>query len=46
MKETLYELPEPSSGGKAGRWDHIFAIIKKFRTAAANSCCRRAPRSR
>src|SRR5581483_708846 len=31
MGEFLYELREHSGGLKAGRWDYIFSVIKKFR---------------
>src|SRR3989454_5672245 len=31
MDEILYELRDHSGGLKAGRWDYIFSIIKKFR---------------
>jgi malate synthase len=33
MEEILYELREHSSGLNAGRWDYLFSVIKKFRTA-------------
>jgi malate synthase len=33
MEEILYELREHSAGLNAGRWDYLFSIIKKFRTA-------------
>src|SRR5487761_1318011 len=32
MDESLYELSEHSAGLNAGRWDYLFAVIKKFRT--------------
>ena len=43
MDEILYELREHSAGLNAGRWDYIFSVIKKFRTAR-RSCCRTARR--
>ncbi|UQA96806.1 malate synthase A [Streptomyces halobius] len=30
MEEILYELREHSSGLHAGRWDHLFSLIKTF----------------
>jgi malate synthase len=33
MEEILYELREHSAGLNAGRWDYLFSVIKKFRTA-------------
>jgi malate synthase len=33
MEEILYELREHSSGLNAGRWDYMFSVIKKFRSA-------------
>jgi malate synthase len=33
MEEILYELRDHSAGLNAGRWDYLFSIIKKFRTA-------------
>jgi malate synthase len=33
MEEILYELRDHSAGLNAGRWDYMFSIIKKFRTA-------------
>jgi malate synthase len=33
MDEILYELRDHSAGLNAGRWDYLFSIIKKFRTA-------------
>ena len=33
MDEILYELRDHAAGLNAGRWDYIFSIIKKFRTA-------------
>jgi malate synthase len=31
MDEILHELREHAAGLNAGRWDHIFSVIKKFR---------------
>jgi malate synthase len=33
MDEILYELREHASGLNAGRWDYLFSVIKKFRSA-------------
>ncbi len=33
MEEILHELRDHSAGLNAGRWDYLFSIIKKFRTA-------------
>ena len=33
MDEMLYELREHSAGLNAGRWDYLFSLIKKFRSA-------------
>ncbi len=33
MDEILHELRDHSAGLNAGRWDYLFSIIKKFRTA-------------
>ena len=35
MEEILYEVREHSAGLNAGRWDYLFSIIKKFRTAGS-----------
>ena len=44
MDEILYELRDHSAGLNCGRWDYIFSFIKKFRDAAATSCCPTARR--
>ena len=33
MDEILYELRHHSAGLNAGRWDYLFSLIKKFRSA-------------
>lgn len=33
MDEILYELRDHAAGLNAGRWDHLFSIIKNFRDA-------------
>lgn len=33
MDEILYEIREHAAGLNAGRWDYIFSVIKKFRSA-------------
>jgi malate synthase len=33
MDEILYELRQHSAGLNAGRWDYLFSLIKKFRSA-------------
>jgi len=33
MDEILYELRDHAGGLNAGRWDYMFSLIKKFRTA-------------
>ncbi len=38
MEEILYELRDYGCALNAGRWDYIFSVIKKFRTART-SCC-------
>ena len=35
MDEILYELRDHAAGLNAGRWDYIFSLIKKLRSAAA-----------
>jgi len=35
MEEILYELRDHSAGMNAGRWDYMFSVIKKFRTAGS-----------
>ena len=44
MDEILYELREHSAGLNAGRWDYIFSIIKKFRSAPIRPARSRAGR--
>ena len=36
MDEILYELRDHSAGLNAGRWDYMFSVTKKFRTAGRN----------
>ncbi|NNG18555.1 malate synthase A [Naumannella sp. ID2617S] len=32
MEEILYELREHAAGLSAGRWDHVFSLVKSFRS--------------